>query len=250
VDHLLPQKIQHEQIGDFPRRTYCRQNPGRTNGRFAEALTAVDLSATCRFIYNIVIGNFLLYKLNDFEFRNTQVVLAYLTAILPRRRNAIRNISAIYAPHMTSPAAAFTVICLCNGLRNLTFDISYMASLDWFFKLVEFGDPEPYAALTNLRWLVSLKLVCSENDDQNLITREVRFHRQLPLTEEHKQDVRNEIRRLQSDIEAIVTRARDDTLPTVTMAEIYNAMTKSGIPVTAWGYELEIATSSGKSSSN
>jgi hypothetical protein len=237
-------------FGDY--RTYYRNNLARTNGRLPEALTTVDLSATCRFIYNIVIGDFLLYKLNDFEFRNSQAVLAYLTAILPRRRNAIRNISVIYAAYMSSPAPAFTVLSICNGLRNLTLDISDMPFLDWPVKpgVMILGENKGYAALIKLRGLGSLKLVCNENEEWNVINRELHFCRQLPLTEDNKKDVRNEIRRLESDIEAIVTRARDDTLPAITMAEIDNAMTRSGIPATAWGYKLESALSSGMRSND
>jgi hypothetical protein len=68
--------------------------PRYTNGRLPEALTAVHLSATCRFICNIVIGDLLFYKVNNFEFESTRGLLAYLIAILPCRRNAIQNISA------------------------------------------------------------------------------------------------------------------------------------------------------------
>jgi hypothetical protein len=217
-------------------RTYSRNNLARTNGRLPEALTAVDLSATCRTIYNIVIGDFLLYKLNEFRFAGPKSMLAYLTAILPRRRNAIRNIYFAFGEDISSPAPAFTVLSLCNGIQNLTLDISDLPFLSGLLKpaAIRVGDPGGFPALTKLRGLESFKLVCIESRGwNNIIMREVRFHRRLPLTEDNKQDVRNEISRLESDIAAIVTRARDDNLPTVTMAEIDNAVTKSGIPATA-----------------
>jgi hypothetical protein len=236
----------------FPDMTWCRIHPVRTNGRLPEALTAVDLSATCRFIYNIVISDLLLYKLNDFEFAGPRSMLAYLTVILPRRRNAIRNIYFICGAYMSSPAPAFTVLSLCNGLRSLTLDISDMPFLDWIFKPggIGLGDYNGYTTLTKLRGLGFLKLVCSENMGWNVVNREVHFHRQLPLTEDNMKDVRNEISRLESDIKAIVMRARDDALPTITMAEIDNAMNTSGIPATAWGYKLESALSSGMRSND
>jgi hypothetical protein len=92
-----------------------RSNPARMNGRLPEALTAVDLSTTCRSIYNIVLGDFLLYKLGDFEFRYTNDMLAYIIAIHPRRRNAIRNISVFY-DYPGDDESAFTILSLCHGL--------------------------------------------------------------------------------------------------------------------------------------
>jgi hypothetical protein len=155
----------------FADMTWYSKRPARTNERLPEALTAVDLSVTCRSIY------LLLYKPNDFEFIGTKSMLAYLTAILPRQRNAIRNISVLN--DCCHPDPAFTVLSLRNGLRNLTINISWM---DWWIGVRSFADASGYATLIKLRGLRSLSLSFHENFIDSVLCRT----RKLTITEDNE----------------------------------------------------------------
>jgi hypothetical protein len=93
------------------------------------ALTTVDLSLTCKKLYNLVVGDHLFYKENEFEFFEFKNLINYLAVLPDDRRNAIRSVSALWDPtHFAAPG--FTALTTCKGLENLRVDISSLGS--WF----------------------------------------------------------------------------------------------------------------------
>jgi hypothetical protein len=53
--------------------------------------------------------------------------------------------------------------------------------------------------------------------------------RNLPtITEDDEKDLQDKVTLLQRDVEVLVTRGRDDTLPSITMAEVEDAVNEYG----------------------
>jgi hypothetical protein len=105
--------------------------------------------------------------------------------------------------------------------------------------------PLGYAALTKLRGLQSVSLVYREWQFSHLVLRHL--HNLPAITEDDEKDLRDKVALLQRDIEVLVTRGRDDTLPAITIAEVEDAVNEYGgypsLP-RPWGYELERILSS------
>ena len=122
-------------------------------------------------------------------------MLAYLTAILPRQRNAIRNISVLN--DCCHPDPAFTVLSLCNRLRNLTINISWM---DWWIGVRSFADAPGYATLIKLRGLRSLSLSFHENFIDSVLCRT----RKLTITEDNEKALQDKVALLQQNIKVLI----------------------------------------------
>jgi hypothetical protein len=99
----------------------------------------------------------------------------------------------------------------------------------WWFKPGESAKvltPPGYAALTKLRGLRSLSLVYREWQFSHLVLRHLR---NLPtITEDDEKYLQHKVTLLQRDIEVLVTRGRHDTLPSITMAEVKDAVNEYG----------------------
>lgn len=92
-------KFGHTTVGCTTTYTLARpvicNNKVRKNGCLSEAVTAFDLSMTCKAVYNIVHGGYLFYKLNTFQFDSAGELQHYLATIQPDHRLSIRSIDCV-----------------------------------------------------------------------------------------------------------------------------------------------------------
>ncbi|PMD22188.1 hypothetical protein NA56DRAFT_718903 [Hyaloscypha hepaticicola] len=129
----------------------------RKDGALPKALSAFDITRTCRKIHDMIEGDNMFYTENEFEFFGTQDLINYLVALPSRRRNAIRSIRVKY-DYLRVPVSAFTILAVCYRLENITLDITGMTN---FFDpdATDFSQAPGYAQLMTLRGLKSFKLV-------------------------------------------------------------------------------------------
>ncbi|KAH6718732.1 hypothetical protein BKA61DRAFT_669070 [Leptodontidium sp. MPI-SDFR-AT-0119] len=213
------------------------RHPARVNGRLDPALAAVDLMKTCRAIGKIIIEDCLMYKDNEFEFRDMKSMLTYLVAITPERRNAVRSIRVLY-DYACNPAPAFVILSTCKRLRHLELDITVMSK---FFEPTVFSfDQAPgYAELVKLRG-VAVKLVYAEEGTHWNFIHDVLVkvrHTVIPPTPVDPQDVENlytEVSLLNDSINALTNVARPST-PIYTVDELQIAAEQATIPVREFG---------------
>ncbi|KAG4438225.1 hypothetical protein IFR05_006298 [Cadophora sp. M221] len=229
-------KFTHDTI--YTSSTYgIYRHPARVKGRLDPALAAVDLAQTCRAIGNIVVGDCLMYKHNEFEFHNTITMLTYLVALTPERRNAITSIRVLY-DFACEPAPAFVILSTCKKLRHLELDITVMSR---FFRpgVSSFDQAPGYAELVSLRG-VTVKLVYSEEGIHWNFIHDVLLnvrHTVPPLEPFHPQDVedlRHEVRLLNESINEITNVAHPQT-PIYTVDELQAAADRAAMPARPFG---------------
>jgi len=142
-------------------------------GHLPVALTAFSLAKTCRNLYNLVDGENVFYKVNEFEFVDTITAMAYLASISDHRRAAIQNIKIVYADSRLQ-LRLMPLLNICSGLRYLTLDVSSIrcemeeaGSLDKFDSLLL---SIVYTGLLTLRGLETFNLVCEGKENDSRLT--------------------------------------------------------------------------------
>jgi len=71
--------------------------------------------------------------------------------------------------------------------------------------------------------------------------------RKLTIMEDNEKALRDEVALLQQNIEVLVTRDHESSVPMFTMEEIEDAMNKSGVSPRLWGSKLGRMRRSGMS---
>ena len=208
----------------------AREHPARVSGGLQPALTAVELSYTCKVISAIVTGDLLLYKNKNFEFRNAVSMLTYLVALSPERRNAIKSIRLMR--NFNNCAPTMKILSTCLGLKRLEIDITTMGEHFQHLNLQvpQFETTEGYAAVIKLRG-VEVKLVYDDTSSRRnfMITVLVQYRPFLrPLRPEHVESLRNEVVALQDAINAH-TRLPRPPVPTYTAEQLQEAADQANL---------------------
>ena len=204
----------------------------RKDGAIPKALSAFDITRTCRTIHDMIEEDNMFYSNNEFEFIGTQDLLDYLVALPSQRRNAIRSIRVKY-DYLRVPVSAFTMLAVCYRLENLTPDISGMTN---FFDpdVTDFSHAPGYAQMMTLRGLKSFKLFYA-NKGWTLID-DILARIQGAWVSDNESESEKALLRLLQQLEHNIGQVLSKPRPTsslISAGELEMAMNQAGVGV--WG---------------
>jgi hypothetical protein len=164
-------------------------------------ITAAQLSRACHQIYDEVAGTGLFYQINELTFVSFNDMLAYLVAITPVRRNAIRSVIIKWNHNRWTMKHAITMLATCQGLRNL--EITIHSCAHWFYPFTYWTSSGFQNCVTSdIRGLESFKLIAVKHK------REAASPIFLPNAEAEEEEELAEIKIRSREVEAIVTQPR------------------------------------------
>lgn len=119
--------------------------------------TMIQLSMTCRQVYQEVCESGIFYKHASFRFSSPKATLDYLVTIIPNRRNSIQSVGVQWF-WVKDEAHSFNMLATCRSLRYLKVEINlyavslYLESLAVFRQLrtlnVEIFAPDPWKPIS------------------------------------------------------------------------------------------------------
>lgn len=190
--------------------------------RMSRALiTAAQLSRTCHQIYNEVAGTGLFYQINELTFISFNDMLAYLVAITPVRRNAIRSVIIKWNHDRWTMKHAITMLATCKGLRKL--EITIHSCAHWFYPFTYWTSSGFQNCVTSdIRGLESFKLIA--------VRHKIELPRGLllPHAEAEQEEELAEIKIRSREVEAIVKQPR---LAAVSLKQIMDAQEASRLNI-------------------
>jgi hypothetical protein len=170
-----------------------------------DSITAVHLSLTCHQIYDEVAGTGLFYQINEMTFVSFDDMLAYLVAITPIRRNAIRSVGIKWSHDRWTSKHALTMLATCEGLRKL--EVKVHSSMRWLWGYNYWRNGFQDNLTSDLRGLESFKLV-ETRIVQPTLEPDFALLLSPPSPEADIEKRRAELETRSREIEAIVTRPR------------------------------------------
>jgi hypothetical protein len=157
---ISPKQVKDRSNKFWPSGLKVAANPSKLtqNGQPLErSITAAQLSLTCHQIYDEVAGTGLFYQINEINFACFDDMLAYLVAITPIRRNAIRAVNIEWSHDRWTMKHALTMLATCEGLRKLEVNVHY--SMRWLWAYRHWRNGLHDELTSQLRGLESFKLV-------------------------------------------------------------------------------------------
>jgi len=184
-------------------------------------IAAAQLSRTCHQIYDEVAGTGLFYQINELTFVSFNDMLAYLVAITPVRRNAIRSVIIKWNHDRWTMKHAITMLATCQGLRNL--EITIHSCTHWFYPFTYWTTSGFQNCVTSdIRGLESFKLIAVKHK------REAASTIFLPNAEAEEEEELAEIKIRSREVEAIVTQPR---VSAVSLKQIMDAQEASRLNI-------------------
>jgi hypothetical protein len=184
-------------------------------------ITAAQLSRACHQIYDEVAGTGLFYQINEITFVSFNDMLAYLVAITPVRRNAIRSVIIKWNHDRWTMKHAITMLATCQGLRNL--EITIHNCTHWFYPFTYWTSSGFQNCVTSdIRGLESFKLIAVKHK------REAASTIFLPNAEAEEEEELAEIKIRSREVEAIVTQPR---VSAVSLKQIMDAQEASRLNI-------------------
>ncbi|KAH6678207.1 hypothetical protein B0J14DRAFT_582169, partial [Halenospora varia] len=179
----------------------------RYRGHLPLELAAFHLARVNKSIRQMVHGENLFYKLNTFEFGDTNLMLKYLVSLPLEQRNAIKTIYTCWDhPWLeTDVRSAFKFLSACTGLREILININRLSTM---FELGEanFSRAPGFNELFLLRNL-QVTLTYRISGEFNIVD-EIIGRAHLDLTEVEMRDmVVEELFDLQDRINSVVNSA-------------------------------------------
>jgi hypothetical protein len=184
-------------------------------------ITAAQLSRACHQIYDEVAGTGLFYQINELTFVSFNDMLAYLVAITPVRKNAIRSVIIKWNHDRWTMKHAITMLATCQGLRNL--EITIHSCIHWFYPFTYWtGSGFQNCVTSDIRGLESFKLIAVKHK------RETASTIFLPNAEAEEEEELAEIKIRSREVEAIVTQPR---VSAVSLKQIMDAQEASRLNI-------------------